>query len=278
MRLPNHPYRRCTPPHVIAHRGGGGLWPENTQTAFANAAALPGVIALETDLHATADGVLVAAHDETLERISNGRGPIRAHTWAELEQLDYGYWFSADGGQTFPARGQGCRLPTLAELFAHFGRSHILNIDIKQREPSIVAPFAALIDRCGVADNVVVGSFFDDVLEQFRRAAPHVATAASYREVKRFYILQRVGLTRFWRGRSGLFQIPATAEGRVIVTPGFVRALHRRGGQVHVWTVNETAEMQRLLDWGVDGLITDYPDRLTALLAQRPTPRAPATT
>jgi glycerophosphoryl diester phosphodiesterase len=264
-----NPYALHPTPHLIAHRGGGGLWPENTLTAFERVAALPGVVALETDIHATRDGVIVAAHDETLERISDGAGLLREQTWEALQRCDYGYHFSADHGHTFPWRGQGCQLPTLATLFERFGQSHIINIDIKQATPPIVAPLVALIAQYGMADRIVVGSFFNDVLADFRRRAPQVATAASQREVLQFWLLHKVGLTRLWRGRSVVFQIPEWSEGgRLrIVTPGFVRALHARGQQIHVWTVNESADMARLLAWGVDGIVTDYPDRLLALLA-----------
>jgi glycerophosphoryl diester phosphodiesterase len=268
MNRPENPYLRYPTPLVIAHRGGGGLWPENTQCAFEHAAQLPGVVALETDMHPTKDGILMVAHDEDLDRMTNGHGRVVDHTLAELRKLDAGYYFSPDGGQTYPWRGRGCYLPTLAELFERFPE-HVINIDIKQQTPSIVEPFVALIERYGMTHNVVVGSFHEETLAEFRRCAPQVATAASYNEVRLFYLLNKIGLTRFWRGQCVVFQIPETDENRRVVTPRFVHNLKRCGQQVHVWTVNESADMRRLLEWGVDGIITDYPDRLLALLEGR---------
>jgi glycerophosphoryl diester phosphodiesterase len=247
-------------PLVFAHRGASGRLPENTIPAFQMAADM-GVDGLELDIHSTVDGVLVTAHDEELDRISDGTGLIREKTWAEVRQADAGYWFSADNDAPFPLRNQGYTLPSLEEMFERFGHLR-LNIDIKQREPSIVAPFAALIRRFGLAQNVMVGSFYDDTLAAFRQLAPDIPTSASPSEVRRFIKLNLVGLSRLFRTQAYAFQVPETHGRWRIVSPRSVRNLHKLGLHVHVWTVNDEADMRRLIEWGVDGIMSDYPGKL----------------
>lgn len=234
--------------------------------AFEAAAELP-IDGLETDIHSTADGVLVAIHDETVDRTTNGSGPVKEMTLAQLKQLDAGYRWTPDGGATFPFRGRGITIPTLAEVFDAFPDLWI-NVDIKQEEPSIVAPFAAMIRRRGLEENMCVGSFSNETVAQFRRLMPSVAKAGSAREVRRLFVLHKLWLGRLYWGNADAFQIPAEHGGVRIITPRFVRDAHTKETAVHVWTVNETTDMQRLLDWGVDGLITDFPDRALKLLGR----------
>lgn len=259
-----HPYfSRKHPILVIAHRGERGHAPENTMVAFQRAADLD-VDILETDIHRTADGVIVAFHDDTLERTTNGIGRIQEYTFADLQELDAGYNWTADGGQTYPYRGQGITIPSMAELFETFPNFRI-NVDIKQESPSIVDDFAKLIRHHGREQTTCVGSFSDQNLSDFRRAIPAVPTAAGYSETKRAVIMDTLWLGRFYRSGADAFQIPESSEGRQVVTPSFIKMAHRQGIEVHVWTVNETADMKRLLSWGVDGIITDYPQRLLNL-------------
>ena len=260
-----HPYfNRKHPILVIAHRGERGHAPENTMVAFQRAADLD-VDILETDIHRTADGVIVAFHDDTLERTTSGTGRIQDYKFAQLQEFDAGYHWTADNGQTFPYRGQGHTIPSLAEVFETFADLRV-NIDIKQESPSIVADFAALIKKHGREQTVCVGSFDDNNLAEFRRALPYVPTAAGYGETKRAVIMNKLWLGAFYKAQAQAFQIPEEGEGFNIVTPRFIRMAHRRGLEVHVWTVNETADMERLIAWGVDGIVTDYPKRLLALL------------
>lgn len=251
---------------ILAHRGFRGQYPENTMLAFQKAADL-GVDGLEMDIHATRDGVLVVSHDATVNRMTDGSGLIKEMTLAELRQLDAGYRWTANGGQTFPFRGQGITIPTLEEVFAAFHRFWI-NVDIKQSEPAIVTPFVEMIRQFGMAERMMVGSFDTETVHRFRQECPEVATAATEPEVRRLFILSKLGLARFYRGEAKALQIPEW-NGRIrLITPRFIKDAHRRGTAVHVWTVNETADMQRLMAWGVDGLITDHPDRLLRLLGR----------
>jgi glycerophosphoryl diester phosphodiesterase len=265
MKRPNNPYARIEKPHVIAHRGGAGMAPENTLLAFEQAAKLP-IDALEMDIHLSADGVLIVSHDETVDRSTEGTGLIKSKTLAELRALDFGYRFEDEHGD-FPFRGSGLGLPTLADIFERFP-DRILNIDIKQHEPLVVEKLVQMIERFGMQDNVIVGSFDTETIRYFRRLIPSVGTAGSQREVGTFFALHKLGLTRLWRHDCVAFQIPETAFGLQIVTLRFVRTLRSRGVMLHVWTVNESADMRRLLAFGVDGLITDFPVRLLELLGQ----------
>lgn len=249
---------------AMAHRGGEGLWPSNTLYAYTRAAAL-GVNALEMDIHRSADGALIVRHDPVVETTTDGQGAIRDLSLAQIKALDAGYTWSADGGQTFPFRAQGVVIPTLDEVFAAFPSLDI-NIDIKSPEPETVETLAALIERTGMTARVVVGSFLDAQLAHFRRRLPAARTAAGAVESRNFLSLSLAHLEFLFRSPAYAFQLPEWS-GRVhVVTPRFIRAAHARGKRVHVWTVDEPADMRRLMGWGVDGLITDYPDRLMALL------------
>ncbi|HEV2881111.1 MAG TPA: glycerophosphodiester phosphodiesterase [Pyrinomonadaceae bacterium] len=254
-------------PLVMAHRGGAGLWPENTAHAFAGAVAL-GADVLEMDLHGTADGALVVIHDATVDRTTNGAGRASALTLAELKRLDAGYRWTTDGGRTHPFRGKGITVPTLREVLAEFPRVR-LNIDIKQAQPSLVKPFCRMLGESGAQDRVTVASFSSQTLAEFRRECPAVATSASTDEV--FALLADLQAGRgLATDKVGfrVVQVPETLGGRGWLTAELVAAAHRTGLEVHVWTVNDEAGMRRMLDAGVDGIMTDYPDKLIALLRQ----------
>jgi len=221
---------------------------------------------LETDLRTTKDGVMVTIHDETLDRISDGSGPVRALTLAELKRLDAGYRFSLDGGQTFPFRGKGVTVPTLAEVTQAFP-DICLNLDIKQKEPPLVEALATFIEEQGAHDRILAGSFHDRILKEFRRrTGGRVATSAASWEARLFWQANRLRLTRFLRPAYDALQVPARQGSLPVVDRRFVQAAHRLGIQVHVWTVDEREEMHRLLNLGVDGLMSDRPDLLLDVL------------
>ena len=189
-------------------------------------------------------------------------------TLAEVKALDAGYSWTNDGGLTFPFRDRGITIPTLEEVLSAFPDMR-LNIDIKPEDPAVVAPFCRLLRDTGSLDRVLVGSFHDPQLRLFRQLCPQVATAAGVRETTVFLSLVSAFLADAYQGRAEAFSIPEY-QGRLhVVTPRFVRAAHAHNMQVHVWTVNELDDMRRLLSWGVDCLITDYPDRLLELVRSR---------
>ena len=261
-----YPFFANDGPLVIAHQGGDGLWPGDTLYAFERAAAL-GVDVLEMDMHATADGVLVLMHDATIDRTTNGSGAIREMSFAALRTYDAGYNWSADDGATYPFRGQGIVVPTLEEVVDAFP-DYRLNIEIKQQEPSIVAPFCAFLRERALVDQVLVASFHPQTMSEFRVACPEVATSAVEPELRTFYAYTVAFMGRLYRTPTAAFQVPEYSGDLQVVSERFLRNARQHNVAVHVWTVNETADMTRLLEMGVDGLITDRPDRLLALLGR----------
>jgi glycerophosphoryl diester phosphodiesterase len=265
-----HPYfgQDKNRPLVMAHRGGSGLWPENTMYGFERAVGL-GVDVLETEVQSTADGVLALIHDSTVDRTTQGTGAINEITLRELQELDAGYNWSSDGGRTFPFRGQGITVPTLEEVFAAFPNMRI-NIDLKQTEPSLVLRLCEMIRTFGMTDKVMVASFNSKVIQTFRRECPEVTTSFSVREVTLFYLMNLVCMATAYRTAAYALQIPEYYGKLRVLTKKFIDAAHSLNLKVHVWTINETDDMRRLLNLGVDGIITDYPDRLITLLGRDP--------
>jgi glycerophosphoryl diester phosphodiesterase len=253
-------------PLLIAHRGGAALAPENTTAAFERAAALWCADMIELDVHASADGRCVVIHDATVDRTTDGTGRVAAMTLAELRELDAGFRFSDDGGLSHPFRGAGVRIPTIDEVLETLPDMR-LTVEVKAGAAQL--PLLAAIERHGAVERVVAAGMYDRDRTLFARHTG--AVSASSEQLRRFHVLWRLGLAR-WSGlgrAADVVQVPETWGRLRVVSPGSVAALHRAGVDVHVWTVNETADMARLLDWGVDGLVTDRPDRLATLLHGR---------
>jgi glycerophosphoryl diester phosphodiesterase len=239
---------------AFAHRGGAGhpglLGLENTRAAFAHAVAL-GYTYLETDVHVTRDGVLVAFHDALLERVTGRSGGIEDLDAADLAHLMVG------GREP---------VPTLAGLLAAFPRARF-NVDVKAE--AAVAPLAAFLLEHDLGDRVLVGSFSGRRLRRFRRLTGHrIATSASPGEVAAYVLLPASVARRLVRAPSAL-QIPHRRGPLVVASRHVVRSAHAAGIQVHVWTVDEAAEMRQLLDLGVDGLMSDRTDILRDVLRER---------
>jgi glycerophosphoryl diester phosphodiesterase len=254
-------------PIAFAHRGGSQLWPENTMLSFEKAVGL-GYRYLETDVHLSKDGVLVTIHDATVDRTTDGSGLVRALPLAELKRLDAGYRFSPDGGQTYPFRGQGVTIPTLTEVVEAF--PHVfLNIDLKQHDAAMVEAMASFIEEHGLHDRLLIASFTDGIIRAFRqRTGGRVATAAAAWETRRFWLASRLGLTKLIRPAYDALQVPPRMGRMTVVDRRLLAAAHRRGLQVHVWTVDERGEMRRLLALGVDGIMSDRPNLLLEALAE----------
>lgn len=253
-------------PFAFAHRGGALRWPENTLLAFQSSAEL-GYQHIETDLHETADGHFVLFHDVTLERTTDGRGPIRDRTLAELKSLDAAYGFERD--RTYPYRGQEVRVPTLEEAL-ELSPTLRFNLEIKPKDPGFAFRLWEFIAHHGIEDRVLVASEHDDVVAAFRRRSQgRVATSPGFREALRFWGHVLAGTERFSTFAFDALQIPPTFRRLPVVTERFVNAAHRHGIQVHVWTINDPSEMQRLYDLGVDAVMTDLPELLLEVLGQR---------
>ncbi|GAA6527212.1 glycerophosphodiester phosphodiesterase [Intrasporangium sp. DVR] len=255
--MTSRPYLAATPV-ALAHRGGALYEPnlgfENTMTAFRHAVEL-GYTHIETDVHATRDGRLVAFHDDHLDRVSDMQGRIRTLDWEKVR------WARV---------GHGEHIPLLAEVVDTFPGIK-LNIDLKA--PRTAELLWELIEQRGLHDSVCVGSFYQREISTFRKvSAGRVATAASHVGT----VLMRFGpraLSRVLRTPADVFQVPPThvVAGRevTVVTRSLVEAAHHFGKQVHAWTVDDAAEMHRLLDLGVDGLVSDRIDVLKDVLTER---------
>ena len=263
-----HPFLAgLEPTLLIAHRGGAALAPENTLPAFDMAVERYRADMIELDVHVTRDGEIVVAHDPDLSRCTDGEGPIAEHTLSQLEGLDAGYRFSRDG-VTHPYRGLGLRIPRLTEVLARFGVR--MNIDVKPPVPGLEALLSAELRRAGVVDRVCVGSAVDETAVRLVRALP---------EACHFYPTE--ALTAAFRAvHAGSPPAPADSPYLVLDMPlyqGDARLLsgplldwaRATGRWINVWTVDETAEMHRLVDERVGGIMTDRPDRLRLVLGAR---------
>lgn len=265
---PEHPYYTADSnrPLVIAHQGGDGLWPGNTMFAFQNAADL-GADVLEMDLHITSDGILVLMHDETVDRTTDGTGEIEAMNLDELKQLDAGYDWSPDEGASFPFRGQGITVPTLEEVFAAFPE-YRMTIEIKKTNASMAKPFCKTIRAYNMQDKVLVASFHDERLKEFRAECPEVATSSAKNETTIFVLLTKAFSGGFYSPKFYSLQVPEESGGITVMTESFVRAAHARNLAVEPWTINDEETMRKFIEWGVDGLITDRPDIMLNVLGR----------
>lgn len=265
-RLPYYDSASLNVPFVIAHQGGDGLWPGDTMFAYQNAVEL-GVDVLEMDIHITKDGVLVLMHDETVDRTTDGTGEIESMTLAELKKLDAGYDWSPDEGKTFPYRGQGVQVTTLEDIFQAFPDKR-MTIEIKKSNASMIQPFCDLIREHNMQDKVLAASFYDDKIQEFRAACPEVATSSAKQETTVFVILSKAFLTGFYSPQFIALQVPEESGGITVMTEAFVRAAHGSGLAVEPWTINDQETMQKFINWGVDGIITDRPDLMLELLGR----------
>lgn len=256
-------------PLIMAHRGESGSIPENTKAALDSATGV-GVDVIESDVRLTKDNQIVLFHDDDLIRTTGELGTIREYTLDELLLFDLGNNFTKDNGATFPFRGKGLRIVTVRDAFERYPKT-IFNLDIKDTFPAAPKELAYLISDMDRQSSVMIASFHDSQLEQFRKLVPDVPTSAHPGEVKTFLLSTKIGLPRI---RSmdihyRAFQVPIKSGPMTIVTKKFIKKAHEHSIAVHVWTVNDEATMERLLDLGVDGIFTDFPSILRGVLQKR---------
>jgi glycerophosphoryl diester phosphodiesterase len=269
---PGHPFFAGAP-LLIAHRGGALLAPENTLLAFGRAVEWWHCDILELDVHATRDGEVVVIHDDAVDRTTDGDGRVASLALDQVLGLDAGYRFTPDGGRTFPFRDRGVRIPTFREVLQALPNTR-LNVEIKdaraqQRVWEVVREARAAHRVLIAAGRKRNGSRFS--------AYPGPRSASS-EEMHRFYLLHRAGLSALFRSTVDAFQMPEEARGRRVLTRRLIDQVHAHNLAVHVWTVNEEADMRRLLEWEVDGIMTDRPDVLARVLhgaVGRPLPPGP---
>ncbi len=244
-----HPFLDHPRPLAFAHRGGSLEAEENTMAAFERAVGL-GYTHIETDVHATRDGVAVVHHDDTLQRMTGRVERIDALSWAELSAVH--------------TRG-GAGIPRLDQVLASFPA---LNVNIEMKSLAVAAPMAEAVRRAGALDRICVGAFAADRTRAARRLLGlGLAWSPAHASVLGVW-LAGFGLP-VRRPAFHALQVPVQHKGIPVVTQRFVCAAHARSVQVHVWTVNEADEMERLLELGVDGLMTDRPTVLREVLMRR---------
>jgi glycerophosphoryl diester phosphodiesterase len=250
-------------PIRFAHRGSRTLWPENTWHAFDAAVEGLGYRYIETDVQITTDGIVVVFHDDTLERCTNGVGRISDWRWEDLRHLDAAYNFTPDG-ESYPLRGTGIGIPRLDETFDRYPKLS-LNIDLK----AVGCEWAVAeeIAKAGREDTVLIGAFSDRRIARFRRITKgRVATSAGPRDSIAMYAASRIG--RSLSARADAYQLPYRTKG-IVVDKRLVDAVHAAEKQIHLWTVNDGYEMEKFLDMGVDGIISDRPDVLNEVIEGR---------
>jgi len=254
-------------PWLIAHRGGSRLAPENTLVAFDLAASL-GADAVETDVRRTRDGTVVIFHDDDTARLTGAPGTIEARSLAEVGALDAGFAFTFDGGRTFPWRGAGVRVPTLAEALARHPAMRF-NVDAKGEEAALAEALVAVVRQAGAVDRVCLGSFHDEQGERLRTLLPEAAHFLSQGPATEHVTAARAGAAP-GSAPAGwdLADLPHRLGDMVVVDEALVRHFHALGMAVHVWTVDEEPDMRALLAIGVDGLVTDRPDLLARVLGR----------
>lgn len=243
-----HPFLEHPGCLAFAHRGDHHAGPENTLIAF-ESAVKQGFRYLETDVHLTSDGVLLAFHDDKLDRVTDGNGPIA--------QLSY------DSIRSVRVAGRE-PIPRLDELLTSFPDTRF-NIDPKS--DASVGPLIRLIRDLEVQHRVCVGSFSDRRIRRVREAIPGICTSTGPIETLRARLSSFGIPTGDIRGLAA--QVPIRWNGIRVVDQRFIDAMHRRGLQIHVWTINESQQMNELLDMGIDGIMTDQPATLKQLLIDR---------
>jgi len=265
---------------AFAHQGGSFEGPSSTLAAIGRAID-NGATAIELDVHATKDRHIVVSHDETVDRTTNHHGEIAHLTLAELSEMDNAHWWIA-GEDVSPGRPEHeylhrARAPrdrdyavaTLEEVVRRFP-GVLLNMDIKRTAPE-VEPYEELLAdelrRLERTDSVIVASFNDAAIQSFRELAPDVATSAATGETAAFFF--SLGEDHVVVPPVCAFQVPATFGDITVVDERFVEAAHAAEVAVHVWTINDRDEMSRLIDLGVDGIVSDTPTPLAQLLRKR---------
>ncbi|MBJ6763245.1 glycerophosphodiester phosphodiesterase [Myxococcaceae bacterium JPH2] len=245
----------------IAHRGGALLAPENTLVAFRQAVERDHTDMLELDVHLSRDGELVVAHDETLERCTDGKGPLAALTLAELQRLDAGHGFTPDDGAHFPFRGQGVRLPTLREVLRAFPALR-LNVEVKPDTPGIEHVFAALLREEGAVDRVCMGSELDAVGERLVHALPEACHFYPRDALAAAVLSLKAGEVPPDDTRYHVLDMPLFFGDVRLVDAELLAWVASRGKWINVWTVDDPEQMDLLLREGVGGVMTDRPDLL----------------
>lgn len=272
-KRPDRSFYREDDPEIlnIAHRGGRGLAPEGTMAAFDNAAQL-NVDMFEFDTHMTSDGHLVVIHDPTVERTTDGTGRINDMTLEEVQALDAGYNFVDQNGK-YDFRDKEVSIPTVEEVFEKYPQMRHL-IEIKDtNDPQFYEPIIQelwrLVQKHNMEDNVMVGSFDHRIIERFEEVTwGRIPIGAGEEEVRSFVKRHVPYLNGLAPTAVDSLQLPTEGEGFDLTTNNIIQSAGKRNMSIYYWTINDERTMRELIAKGVDGIITDYPDRLRKVLTE----------
>jgi len=264
-----HPYFELKGPVILGHRGAAGSAPENTLPSFERALEL-GAQIIESDIHVTRDGEAVLIHDDVVDRVTESHGRVDGLSLAELQALDAAYHWSSDGGSSFPLRGSGVQIPTLEQAFqAHPGAR--FNLELKSNETRLAVRVFDLLRHYDREDTTLLAAGENETMailrEERARSQLRPAMGTCTAEVLAFVNSALEGVAP--PEDCMALQIPTHFGGQPLVTPELISHARAHEVAIHVWTVNDPEEMARLLDLGVDGIVTDHPERMVRLLQER---------
>lgn len=248
---------------IIAHRAGMGHAPEDTFEAAIRADEL-GATMIEMDVHETKDGYLVTIHDTTIDRTTDGTGAVADMTLEELQRFNAGYGFIDDEGER-PFEYQNIVIPDIEDVFIAFAGGRF-TLEIKPAQSNIPEKLCAMLKAYDLAATTVIVSMYQAPIDAFRAACPDVATAMTPDEVKSYMIWHAMGLAHWSDVKAEVIAVPEYFDDKPVLSDGLIKAAHARGLAVHVWTVNDPADIKRLYAMGVDGVMTDYIDRAVDVL------------
>ncbi len=258
---PGRPYMAGAP-LLIAHRGGSALAPENTLAAFDRAVRDWAADMLEMDVRATRDGHVVVIHDATVDRTTDGTGAVADLSWAELRELDAGHRFSNPSGE-HSFRGKGVGVPLFEDVLTRFPG---IRLNVESKSADAAAGLVAVVRKHAAERRVLVAAEHEPARRDARGYGG--PWGASARQLRRLAVALRVPGGSLYVPRADALQVPDVWRGKPVVTPGFLERAHARNLPVHVWTVDDPDRMRELVAWGIDGIQTDRPDLLAAVLEE----------
>lgn len=267
-----HPFFDNDRPLVMAHQGGQGLAPSSTLEAFQKAYEL-GVDVIEFDIHMTKDGYLVAIHDPTVDRTTDGNGKVNDMTLDEIQTLDAAANFQDENGENH-FKGKGVTIPTVEQVFDAIPDVR-WNIEIKDsNDPKLYRPIAEklwrIIQDYHLEDHVLIASFDQDIIDIVTEITDGKALIAGGRqEITKFVILHKLFFNGLYRPAVDAIEIPTKDSSINLMDLKLIRGAHKRGIDVHYWTINDAETMEKLLDLGANGILTDRPDILLKVLENR---------
>ncbi len=258
----SHPFfTALKAPLHISHRGGALLWPENTLFAFEHAVRDYRTDMIELDVHATADGEIVVAHDPTVDRCTDGRGLISSMPWAELRKLDAGFHFTSVTGESF--RGQNITIPRFVDVLRAFP---LLRFNVELKEAAGLAPFVACMREEQCLDRLCIGSESDDLGRQLTEALPDALHFFPRDALAGFVLPLRGGDEPEDDGRYTVLDMPLTYAEVTLFDDVLAAQAAKLGKWINVWTVDDPADMRRVIAQGVGGVMTDRPDLLREVM------------